>query len=137
MLLADEGVLGVAELQTTTEQPVTTDKPKRKKYNLEEKKITTSITNWLKTLDGCWFFKKSGGMTRLANGKYLRSQQSGLPDLCVVYQGRTVWFEVKKPSNTTQTNQNEQIARMQTAGATVAVVRSLDEVKAILVGGAV
>jgi hypothetical protein len=43
---------------TETTEPPPAAKPK-KKYNLAEKKITKKITDWLKTLEGCWYYKVS------------------------------------------------------------------------------
>ncbi len=50
------------------------------------------------------------------------------------FRGRHVWFEIKGPRGTTQDNQEVEMARMQRAGAEVFVVRSLEEVRNILLG---
>jgi hypothetical protein len=116
----------------TEDQEEQKKKPK-KVYNLVEKKITLQITNWLKKQAECWYYKVAGGGGFTSNGR-LVMQRSGVPDLCVIYHGRTVWFEVKKPDGKLQPAQQLEIAKMIYAGAEVFVVRSLGEVKDILLG---
>jgi hypothetical protein len=128
VLFGTQGVLGMTE--TTEPQPAA--KPK-KKYKLAEKKITKKITDWLKTLEGCWYYKVSGGSGFMSNGRMVMSRP-GVPDLCCCYQGRTVWFEVKSLTGRLSKVQQEEIARMKEAGARVFTVRSLEDVKFFLLG---
>ena len=108
------------------------EKPKRK-LNLVEKKITKQITDWLKKQDDCWYYKVAASAGRTSTGSFTM-QRTGIPDLCVIHKGRCVWLEVKRPGGYLRPNQKEEIARMESAGAEVYVVRSLDEVKAIFTG---
>jgi hypothetical protein len=121
----------VVEMTETTEPPPAA-KPK-KKYNLAEKKITKKITDWLKTLEGCWYYKVSGGAGFMSNGRMVKSRP-GVPDLLVIYQSRTFWFEIKSLTGKLSKVQQEEIARMQAAGARVYTVRSLETVKFFLLG---
>jgi hypothetical protein len=97
---------------------------------ITEAELTKSITNWLKTLPGCWFYK----VAARAPGK-TGAQKTGIPDLCVVYKGATVWFEIKRPGpgGKLKPSQEREIPLMREAGAEVRVVRSLEEVKTALV----
>ena len=57
----------------------------------------------------------------------------GWPDIFfAAHNGRAVAFEVKTPTGRTSPEQDERIARMQAAGWTVQVVRSLESTKDFL-----
>jgi hypothetical protein len=74
-----------------------------------------------------WWFKVHGGPM----------QRSGVPDLCVVIEGRTVWVELKRAAGTVSRLQAATIDDMRHAGAEVFVVRTADEFAAVLgIGGA-
>ena len=98
-----------------------------------ERDITNEITNWLKKQKECWYYKVAAKPAQVKEGSFAR-QRTGIPDLSVIYRGRSVWFEVKRPGGKLRPNQAKEIARMQAAGAEVFLVRSLEEVKTILLG---
>jgi hypothetical protein len=104
------------------------EKPKRK-YKLQEKAITKKITDWLKTLEGCWYYKvaasSKGGVSFM---------RPGVPDIYCIYRGQSYWLEVKSSTGRLSKVQQEEIARMQAAGARVFTVRSLEDVKFFLLG---
>ncbi len=105
------------------------EKPKRK-YNLEEKKLMGQVERWLKKQENCWYLKQ--GSRNFVN--HVNSQKPGIPDLCVILNGRTVWVELKKPGGYLRPVQKEVIAKMQLAGAEVFVAKTIDEFKEIFIG---
>jgi hypothetical protein len=56
----------------------------------------------------------------------------GVPDLALVVSGRALFLEVKAPKGRTSTEQDATIARLKRAGASVEVVRSIDDVERAL-----
>ena len=87
-----------------------------------EKEITNKILRYLRALDGCYCFKEHGGSYG----------SSGIPDIICCYFGRFVAFEVKTEKGRTTALQDIQIRNIQRAGGVAYVVRSLDDVKAVL-----
>jgi hypothetical protein len=89
----------------------------------EEGAIQKAITDWLTTLPNCWFYKVQAQRPG-KNG----AQKTGIPDLCVesTRHGR-VWVEVKTPKGRLTESQEREIPRMKAAGATILIVRSLQE----------
>jgi hypothetical protein len=89
---------------------------------MNEKEITSQIKEYLKTLKDCFFWKEHGG----------QFGQAGIPDLIVCYRGRFIAFEVKTEKGKLSVLQAVTIRQIQKAGGTAAVVRSVEEVKAII-----
>lgn len=87
-----------------------------------EKDITNKILKYLRSLDMCYCFKEHGG----AYGT------SGIPDIICCYKGRFTAFEVKTDKGKPTALQDINIKNIQKAGGTAAVVRSLEDVKAVL-----
>ncbi len=88
--------------------------------------IQKAITDWLSTVPGVWFYKvhaKKPGK----NG----AQKTGIPDLCVIHKGRCVWLELKTPTGKLTDSQKREIPLMESAGAIVRIIRSLEELKAV------
>lgn len=87
--------------------------------------ITKQITGWLSTLPNCWWMKIAGH-----GGRSTGTQKTGVPDLCIesTRHGR-VWVEVKRPAGKLTQSQEREIPKMEAAGATVLVVRSLKELQ--------
>lgn len=71
-----------------------------------------------------WSFKVHGGPM----------QRGGVPDLCVIVEGRTLWIELKRGSGTVSKLQAATMTDMRWAGAEVFVVRTADEFAAVLWG---
>lgn len=94
---------------------------------MTEAEITREITSWLRTLPECWYVKIKG-----MGGSSLGSQKTGVPDLYVCCQGRHYWFEVKTAKGKLKPSQAREIPLMRQAGALVEVVRSLEEVQAVM-----
>jgi hypothetical protein len=100
--------------------------------DMTEAEITKAIIKWLETLPNTWIFKIHGHGYGLGG-----SQKTGVPDICLESErfGR-IWLEVKTAKGQLKPSQEREFPKMQAAGARVHIVRSLEEVKAILLGEA-
>ena len=87
-----------------------------------EKDIVTAIMRWLKTVPRCFAWKEHGGMYSTA----------GIPDVICCLDGRFFAFEVKTPEGRLTKLQEHTIQRIKDAGGHAFVVRSVDDVKAVL-----
>ena len=87
--------------------------------------IQKDITDWLSTLPNVWHFKVHAQKPG-KNG----AQKTGVPDLCLesTRHGR-VWVEIKTPKGKLTDSQEREIPKMEAAGATVLIVRSLQELQ--------
>ena len=89
---------------------------------MAEKDIVQSILRYLKTVPGCFTWKTHGGMYGTA----------GIPDIIACVEGRFFAFEVKMAIGKVTPLQAATIQKILAAGGMAAVVRSVDEVRAIL-----
>lgn len=80
------------------------------------------ILRYLNSVEGCKARKRHGSPYA----------QAGEPDIEACYRGRSMQIEVKQPGKGPTTIQKKRLREWQDAGATVAVVTSVDEVKALL-----
>ena len=87
-----------------------------------EKDIVAVIMRWLKTVPRCFAWKEHGGMYGTA----------GVPDVICCLDGRFFAFEVKTPEGRLTKLQEHTIQRIKDAGGHAFVVRSVDDVKAVL-----
>lgn len=87
-----------------------------------EKDIQRSIIKWLKT-------RPDSFTVKLAAGPY---STPGLPDIMHIERGTAFFFEVKRPGGKVTALQEETMARLNSAGAHVCVVTSLQGVRAIM-----
>lgn len=87
-----------------------------------EKDITNRILKYLKNLENCYCFKEHGGIYGT----------SGIPDIICCHRGRFIAFEIKTATGKTTVLQDINIRNINKAGGTAVVVRSLEEVKAVL-----
>ena len=87
-----------------------------------EKDITAAIQRYLKTVPNCFHFKEHGGQYGTA----------GLPDIIVCYRGRFVAFEVKTETGRPSKLQEITIAKIKAAKGEAFIVRSVQEVQAII-----
>jgi len=90
---------------------------------MTEKDIVQTIIRYLKTVPGCFAWKTHGGPYGTA----------GIPDIIACVNGRFFAFEVKTESGKVTPLQEVTIRKILAAGGTAAVVRSADEVRAILI----
>ena len=87
-----------------------------------EKDITAAIQRYLKTVPCCFFWKEHGSQYGTA----------GLPDIICCYRGRFVAFEVKAPSGKPSKLQEITITKIKAAKGEAFIVRSVEEVRAII-----
>ena len=101
------------------QQPLT---PLHRSGNTKESDIVTAILRYLRTVPGCFAWKTHGGMYGT----------SGIPDIIACVEGRFFAFEVKTATGKATLLQEATIRKILAAGGTAAVVRSADEVRAII-----
>ncbi len=91
---------------------------------MKEADIVRAILRYLKSVSGCFAWKEHGGMYGTA----------GIPDVICCYDGRFYGFEVKTDVGQPTKLQEATIRKIRAAGGTALVVRSVDEVRAIIEG---
>jgi len=89
---------------------------------MKESDIVAAIKRYLKTVEGCFFWKEHGGMYGTA----------GIPDLILCYKGRFIGLEVKTDEGKPTKLQEATIRKIKACGGIAVVVRSVAEVKAII-----
>ena len=89
---------------------------------MKEADIVKAILRYLKTVDRCFCWKEHGGMYGTA----------GIPDIIACINGRFFGFEVKTEKGKPTELQTATIRKINRAHGTAQIVRSVDEVKAIL-----
>lgn len=91
---------------------------------MAEKEIVVKILRYLKTVPKCFAWKEHGGMYGTA----------GIPDIIACIGGKFYAFEVKTPEGKTTKLQDATIRKILACGGTVLVVRTVDEVRAVVSG---
>ena len=89
---------------------------------MNEAALITNIRKYLATVPECFFWKEHGGQYGTA----------GIPDIIVCHKGRFIAFEAKVGRNKPTKLQAATIEQIRRAGGTVAVVYSVDDVKAVM-----
>ena len=89
---------------------------------MKEREIVKAIMAYLKTVPGCFCWKEHGGMFGTA----------GVPDIIACIGGRFYGFEVKTDTGKPTKLQEAVIRKINAAGGTALVVRSVDEVRAVV-----
>lgn len=89
---------------------------------MTEASLTDKIKQYLKSIDELFFWKEHGG----------QFGSSGIPDLIVCYRGRFIAFEVKSDKGKTTILQEITIRKIIKAGGYAMVVRSVEEVRAVI-----
>lgn len=89
---------------------------------MKESDIVRAILKYLKTVPECFCWKEHGGMYGTA----------GIPDIICCYRGKFMAFEVKTEKGKTTALQNSVINKMQKCDGKAVVVRSVNEVKAVI-----
>lgn len=89
---------------------------------MNESDIVKAIMRYLKGIPGCFCWKEHGGMYGTA----------GIPDIICCYRGRFYGFEVKTETGRPTELQKATIRKINRAGGTAAIVRSVDDVRRIL-----
>ena len=89
---------------------------------MKESDIVRAILKYLKTVPNCFCWKEHGGMYGTA----------GIPDIICCYCGKFVAFEVKTEKGKTTALQDSVISKIQKCGGKAVVVRSVNDVRAVL-----
>ncbi len=89
---------------------------------MRENDLIMHIKRYLATLPKCFFWKEHGGQYGTA----------GIPDLIVCYKGRFLGLEAKVGKNKPTKLQEHTIEQIRIAGGIAVVVRSVDDVKAVI-----
>ena len=89
---------------------------------MTEKDIVQSILRYLKTVPDCFAWKTHGGMYGTA----------GIPDIVACVEGRFFAFEVKTATGKATPLQKATLQKILASSGTAEIVRSVDEVRAIL-----
>ena len=89
---------------------------------MKESDIVKAIMKYLKAVPRCFAWKEHGGMYGTA----------GIPDIIACINGRFFGFEVKTESGKPTKLQEATIRKIFAAGGTAVVVRSVDEVPAVI-----
>lgn len=91
---------------------------------MNESDIVKAIMKYLKSVPRCFCWKEHGGMYGTA----------GIPDIIACINGHFFGFEVKTDVGNPTKLQEATIRKILAAGGTAVVVRSVDEVKAVVNG---
>lgn len=91
---------------------------------MKESDIVKAILKYLRSVPGCFAWKEHGGMYGTA----------GIPDIICCCRGRFYGFEVKTESGKPTDLQKATIRKILAAGGIAMVVRSVDEVRAVING---
>ncbi len=82
-----------------------------------------------------WFPIPNGMKARgvaVSRMKARREIRPGVPDICIIHKGRSIFIELKTPDGAVSDTQTEVMQALTLAGAVCTVCRSLDEVAAFL-----
>ena len=89
---------------------------------MNEAALIQKIRKYLATVPECFFWKEHGGQYGTA----------GIPDIIVCYKGRFIGLEAKVGRNNPTKLQAVTIDRINAAGGIAVVVRTVDDVKAVI-----
>lgn len=108
------------------------------KRSNEEHQTQVAIANYLATVTppgSLWFAVPNGGNRDSITGAILRREgvRAGVADLVVLYEGRTLFLEVKTATGRLSKSQVRFRDLALSAGAEYAVVRSIDDVAQALI----
>ena len=92
---------------------------------MKEKDLIKNIGKYLKTVPGLFFWKEHGGMYGTA----------GIPDIIACIDGRFYGFEVKTEDGRPTKLQESTIRKIKNAGGIALIVRSVEDVKAVIANG--
>ena len=96
--------------------------PSKEVMAMKEADIVKAILRYLKTVPETFAWKEHGGMYGTA----------GIPDVICCHKGKFYGFEVKTDTGQPTELQKATIRKIQNAGGEALVVRSVDEVRAII-----
>jgi len=101
---------------------------------VKESDIEKSILNYLDVIPETFAWKNVINSVITVKGKKVLKKQrvTGIADLTVIYKGRTMFWEIKRPGGKQTSNQKEFERNVTVAGGQYFIVKSLDEARSIL-----
>ena len=85
-----------------------------------ESKVQAKILKELRKIEGLYVYKN------------IVTNRKGVPDICVVYLGKSIFLEVKRPGGKPTELQKYNIEKIREAGGIAEVVNSYEDVAKIL-----
>ena len=81
-----------------------------------------------------WFAVPNGGSRNPIEAAKLKRMgtRPGIPDICIIWRGRSIFIELKTPKGRTSPAQEAVMSALTMAGAVVNVCRSLEDVQGFL-----
>lgn len=76
----------------------------------------------------------AGGGVLVGKNRKARGVKKGLPDVLIIWAGKTFWIELKAPGEYPDTDQKAIHERLRTAGCEGSICRTLDEVEKAVLG---
>lgn len=107
--------------------------PKKRKNEKVEAGISKACGDILDAR-GIWNTRTNSGSVPLAGGGYMKLCRPGTPDRLFVWEGLTVWLEVKKPGGKLSDDQADTIKKLERAGNIVFIIDNPDQLIKILDG---
>lgn len=83
-----------------------------------ESKLSRQIMEMIRARGGFCFKVHGGPLT-----------MNGVPDICGVYEGKSIWLETKMPGGVVSQIQRVRHAQIAMAGGLICIPRSLDEAR--------
>lgn len=85
--------------------------------------------------DGSWWSGINNNPRSPTHGAILKGMgcRAGIPDIHITWRSVSHWIELKAARGAVSSSQRREIARLEVAGARVAVCRSVEDVEAALV----
>ena len=81
-----------------------------------------------------WFAVPNGGSRNPIEAAKMKRMgtRPGIPDICIIWRGRSIFIELKTPKGRTSPAQEAVMSALTMAGAVVNVCRSLEDVQGFL-----
>lgn len=106
------------------------DKPARSEPEWHLQKQVCDFLKWSLPDNAVYFAVPNGGLrhSRAAAKLVATGVRAGIPDLCVIYAGRPIFFEFKSIRGVLSEHQRQMQRKLEYAGAAVFMCRSIETV---------
>jgi hypothetical protein len=132
-----DGKTSVGGAKTAPSNPVST-RHKRAGYDLEDafQIEAAAFFDLCLPVDAWWCHVPNGGKRAMKTARGLKAMgtKAGAPDNLIIYQCRAYWIELKARYGALAESQLIAIPLIESAGAPVAIARTLDDIAAALSG---
>lgn len=104
-----------------------------------EDRLQISVAGYLDLalpVGAVYFHIPNGGSRHVREAAKLKRMgvKPGVPDICIVWRGRSIFIELKTPTGRVSPVQRDMAQALTLAGAVVVTCRSVDEVSEFLAG---